>query len=106
MNNREILNKIDEIISKIEQSDNYLKYLDLKDKINKNNELKLLINEIKVLQKDIVHHINKKDLLNSKLKELEENPIYREYNNTIYEINSTYSIIENELNNYFNNKLN
>lgn len=101
MNNDKILLKIDEIINKIENSEQYKKYLDLKEKINNNHELMILINEVKVLQKDVVHHLNKKDLLNNKVAELNNNPLYREYNNTIYEINNLYAIIENNLNNYF-----
>lgn len=103
--NNEILKKIDEIINKIENSKDYLKYLDLKSKIE-NSELVTLINEIKVLQKDVVHHIDKKELLDKKISELNSNPLYREYCNTIYELNNTYTVIENNLNNYFYNKLN
>ncbi len=102
MNNDKILAKIDEIINKIENSEEYLKYLDLKKKIENNKDLVSLIREVKVLQKDVVHHMDKKDLLNSKIYELNNNPLYREYNNTIYEINNTYAILENNLNNYFN----
>ena len=101
MNNKEILHKIDEIIDKIESSELYLKYLDLRKKIDNNKELVMLINEVKLLQKDVVHHLDKKDLLNKKIDELNSIPIYREYNNVIYEINNTYAIIENNLNNYF-----
>ncbi len=101
MNNKEILHKIDEIIDKIESSELYLKYLDLKKKIDNNKELVMLINEVKVLQKDVVHHLDKRELLNKKIEELNTYPLYREYNNVIYEINNTYAIIENNLNNYF-----
>ncbi len=101
MNNKEILHKIDEIINKIESSELYLKYLDIKKKIDNNKELVMLINEVKVLQKDVVHHLDKKEKLNKKIDELNTYPLYREYNNVIYEINNTYAIIENNLNNYF-----
>lgn len=101
LNNKEILYKIDEIINKIEGSELYLKYLDLKEKIDNNKELVMLINEVKLLQKDVVHHLDKKELLNIKTDELNTYPLYREYLNVIYEINNTYAIIENDLNNYF-----
>ena len=104
--NKEILDKIDEIIEVIENSPEYQKYLLLKDKINCNEELKRLINEVKVLQKDVVHHLNKKDELNNKMDELNSNPLYREYINTLFEINNIYAIIENSINKYFQNKLN
>lgn len=106
MNNDEILNKIEEIISKIENSDLYHKYVDLKNKLNKNKEIVTLINEVKLLQKDVVHHMDKKELLNKKIEDLNNYPLYREYNNTICDINNIYAIIENNINNYFNNKLN
>lgn len=101
LNNDKILAKIDEIINKIENSEDYLKYLDFKKKIENNKDLVSLISEVKILQKDVVHHMDKKNLLNSKIDELNNNPLYREYNNTIYEINNTYAILENNLNNYF-----
>lgn len=104
--NKEILEKIDEIINLIEQSAEYKKYLLLKEKMNDNKEIKRLINEIKVLQKDVTHKLDKKDLLKEKMDELESFPLYREYNNTLSELNNTYAIIESMINNYFSDKLN
>ena len=104
--NKEILDKVDEIINKIESSDLYQKYIDLKKKMDDNEEIKLLINEIKVLQKDVVHHMDKKKELQEKEEQLNNYTLYREYNNTIYEINNIYGIIEKDLNNYFYKKLN
>ena len=60
-----------------------------------------LINEIKVLQKDVVHHLDRKSLLKEKEQLLNSYPIYREYINTVDEINNIYNIIENNINNYF-----
>ena len=102
----DILNKVDELISEIEKSDDYQKYLLLKEEMNKDKELNLLIREIKVLQKDVVHKMDKKELLNKKMDELNDYPLYREYQNTLSEINNTFAIIENSLNNYFNDKFN
>ena len=104
--NKEILSKVDEIIKTIENSSVYQKYLDLKKEINRNKELKKLINEVRVLQKDIVHHVKDKKVLEEKLNELNNHPLYIEYINTLDEINNTFSIIENSLNNYFYKKLN
>lgn len=104
--NNDILQKVDEIIKTIEESTIYKKYLDLKTQIDKNKELKTLINEVRVLQKDVVHKIKEKDILENKLHELNTHPLYIEYINTLDEINNTFSIIENSLNNYFNSKLN
>lgn len=104
--NKEILDKIDEIIKSIENSPIYQKYLDLKKQIGNNKELKMLINEVRVLQKDIVHHVKDKKVLDEKLNELNNHPLYIEYINTLDEINNIYGIIESNLNNYFNKKLN
>lgn len=103
--NKEIITKIDEINTIIQDSEEYQKYLLLKKKMKKSS-LFPLINEIKVLQKDVVHHLDKKELLDSKIKELNDNPLYREYTNTIFEINNWYIIIENRINKYFQDKLN
>lgn len=104
--NKEISNKIDEIIKEIETSDVYQKYLSLRDKMESNKELTELINKVKVMQKDVIHKKKKKEELNKLMDELNSNPLYREYNNCVYEINNTYGIIESSLNNYFNKIIN
>lgn len=106
MNNKEILHKIDEIISLIENSSEYQKYLSLKKDLDNDKEITLLISEIKILQKDIVHHLDKQEILNKKLKELESIPLYIEYQNTVASLNNTYAIIEQRINNYLNKKVN
>lgn len=106
MNNKEILHKIDEIISLIENSPEYQKYLSLKKDLDNDKEITLLISEIKILQKDIVHHLDKKEKLNKKIKELESIPLYIEYQNTVASLNNTYAIIEQRINNYLNKKVN
>lgn len=104
--NKEILDKIDEIIHLIEESSDYQKYLTLQKEIEKNDELVKLINKVKVLQKDIVHHLSSKEELEKTMDELNNHPLYREYNNTLSELNNTYTIIENSINHYFQEKLN
>ena len=106
MNNKEILNKIDEIINLIENSSEYQKYLSLKKDLDNDKEITLLISEIKILQKDVVHHLDKKEILNKKINELESIPLYREYQNTVASLNNTYAIIEQRINNYINKKVN
>lgn len=104
--NKEIENKIDEIINEIENSPEYEKYLSLKDQIKNNKELMELINKVRVMQKDVLHKRKTKEDLEKIVDELNNHPLYREYNNTLYEINNTYGIIESSLNNYFDNIVN
>lgn len=104
--NNEILNKVDEIINLIKNSDDYQKYLLLQKKMNNNKNLINLINEVKSLQKDIVHGKDKESELKEKMNLLDNDPLYREYNNTLSEINNKFAIVENTLNNYFDKKLN
>ena len=99
--NKEINEKIDEIISDIENSDIYKKYLMLKEAIKSNKELMELINKVRIMQKDVLHKKKDEKELDKLMEKLNNHPLYREYNNTIYEINNTYGIIENSLNNYF-----
>lgn len=104
--NKEITNKIDEIIKEIETSPVYQKYLLLQEKISNNKELTELINKVKVMQKDVIHKKKDKEELDKLMDELNNHPLYREYNNTLSEINNTYGIIESSLNNYFNKIMN
>lgn len=105
MNNTEILNKVDEIIREVEDSDNYKKYLKIKDEINNNKELMLLINKVRQLNKDLTHNLVKKEDVDEIQNELYNHPLYREYLNTISLINNELSIIENTINYYFKKKL-
>ena len=105
LNNKEILDKVDEIIKEIESSSDYQKYLLLKEKINNNKDFVLLINKVRQMNKDYTHNLVKKDELDCITNELNNHPLYREYLNTISVINNEFSIIENAINNYFKKKL-
>ena len=104
--NKEVLDKVDEILSIIKGSPSYQKYLLLQEKMQNNDELTSLINEVKTLQKMVVNGKDKEVELQEKVNLLENNPLYREYNNTLGDINNQLSIIENTLNNYFEKKFN
>lgn len=104
--NKEVSKKIDEIINEIETSSIYQEYLSLREKIKNNKELMELINKVKVMQKDVLHKKKSKEDLDKIIDELNSYPLYREYNNVVYEINNTYGIIESSLNNYFDNIIN
>ena len=103
-----VLLKVDEIIEYIESSDNYQKYLLIKEKMSNDQEINTLLNEIRHLQKLLANNYNKniENELEEKNKELNSIPLYREYLNILDELNNIFNIIENGLNNYFYNKLN
>ena len=102
----EILDKVDEIIKTIENTPDYQRYLEIKEKMGKNKKLNSLINEVRVLQRDVVHHMDKKKLLDEKMQELMEYPLYVEYQNALYEVNNYYAIVETSINNYFDSIFN
>ena len=104
--NKKVNDKIDEINKEIETSEIYQKYLSLKEQIENNKELVELINKVRVTQKDVVHQKKKEKELQELVDELNNHPLYREYNNTLYEINNIYGIIESSLNNYFERIIN
>lgn len=86
ISNREILEKVDELIDLIKKSPMYLQYQKLKDALERNNEINLLINEIKLLQQQIVklEYNNmpvekEKALLEEKINLLDAYPLYHEF---------------------------
>ena len=99
--NNEILAKVDEILLMIQKSNEYQKYEKLQKTLEKNKKIQILINEIRVLQKDTVHHLETEDKLKKKQEELENIPLYREYVNTLAELNNIYNLLETSINHYF-----
>lgn len=104
--NNEVLDKVDDIIKTIENSEIYQRYLKIKKLLEKDKEIMELINRVKVLQKDVVHKKATKDELDECLSTLKSKPLYLEYCNTLDEINDTFNIIESSINKYFYDKLN
>ncbi len=104
--NNEILKKVDEIILEIENSPIYHNYLYLKEKISNNQELMELINKVRIMQQDVIHKKKNEKDLELLMDELNREPLYVEYKNTVDEINDTFTIIENSLNNYFDKIIN
>ena len=108
--NKEIEEKVDNIIDYIKNSNNYKNYLKAKEILNTREDLKELIEDIKRIQKEIIRNPNKKEELEIKLKkkiELLENDItYNEYNNYLSEVNNMLAIFENKINKYFDDVFN
>lgn len=111
--NNEILNKVDEIVSEIKMSKNYQDYLFLKDKLKNNEKATNLISDIKKLQKEIVKKESLRQDITDTDKQLEEKinllnqiPLYVEFIEKQEELNLTYQLLKQELDDYFNNLLN
>ena len=106
--NKEILNKVLEIIEYIKNTPDYKGYLKAKELLDKDIKLKELIEKIKQTQKLLV---KTKDLklekeLEKLNQELNNNPLYIEYNNYLNEVNNMLIIFENKINKYFNDVFN
>lgn len=109
----EELNNIDrylaDIIDFIINSKEYKTCLELKEKMKNNEEIILLIKEIKDLQKKYIksnYSENYEIELNKKNERINSIPIYCIYNNNLKIVNEMISIVNDELNNYFYRKFN
>ena len=103
--NKEIENKVDEIIDYIKNTDSYKNYLKAKEILDSKEDIKNKIKEIKLYQKQIVNGIGNKKELENKIKDnldyLENDITYISYKEYLDEINNMLNIFENKINNYF-----
>jgi len=103
--NKEIENKILEIINYIKNTDYYKNYLKARELLSLDCELVKLIEDIKKYQKEIVKNPSKREELEKKIKEnldvLNTEPIYLDYINNQDEVNNMLVILENKINKYF-----
>lgn len=106
----ENLNKsIEELISIIINSKEYQTCLQLKEQMSENEELLSLISDVKNLQKKYIKS-NYNEKVKQKLEEEDEKlkqiPIYVIYNENLEIVNQMINTINEELNQYFYDKLN
>ena len=103
--NKEINDKLDEIIEFIKNTDSYKNYLKAKEILDTKEDIKLKIEEIKKYQKLIVNNSNNKKELEIKIKDnldyLNNDITYISYKNSLDEVNNMLNIFENKINNYF-----
>ncbi|MBQ8892676.1 MAG: YlbF family regulator [Bacilli bacterium] len=106
--NKDIDEKIDEIIKYIKESDSFKNYLKAKEILDKREDLKNNIAKIKQLQKEIIKRPSKnlKNELNELITNLNNDITYNEYNKYLIEVNNMLAILENRLNKYFNDVFN
>lgn len=108
--NKELANKLDEIIAYIKNSPDYHKYFQINEQLKKNANLIAIINDIKHLQKQAVkyHSLNQfkeehkiDQQITIKLQLLETYPIYIEYITLQEELNDMLQNIKTILDKYF-----
>lgn len=106
----ENLNKsIEELISIIINSKEYQTCLQLKEQMSKNEELLEQINNVKNLQKKYIksnYNEEVKQNLEEEEEKLKQIPIYVIYNENLEIVNRMINTINEELNQYFYDKLN
>lgn len=108
-----INNKVNELFESINNSKEYQEYLKIKEVIEKDNNILSLINEIKALQQESVNLEFNNDpkykeideFIETKVKVLNDNPIYQEYLLKIEEFNSILTTSSKLLENYVKEKI-
>ena len=85
---------LEEVIKEIKESKEYQSCLELKSRMQKNEDLKIKIEEIKNLQKKYVR------------TDFEDKNIAQELRKKEEELNKTIELVTEELNDYFNQKFN
>ncbi len=105
-----MLDKVDELFSSIENSNEYREYKKIGNILEKDPNISILIQEIKELQKEATYLESNNDIrykevdeiINKKVEELNQNKIYQEYLDKMKEFNklilNSSSIIENYIN--------
>lgn len=107
---KELTDKLDEIIDIIKESQYYKNCLLLKTKMSSNQEITAIVEKIKVLQKKYVktayQDLTIKEELDCLEKRLNQIPLYLDYMNNLKQVNDMIDLLKDELNNYFYNLFN
>lgn len=102
--NKDTKESLDDLINYIKGTNDYKQVTKLKKEIDKDTELKKLINEVKKIQKEYVrsNFDNKvKEELDMKLNELNNNKLFVTYTYHLDKVNDMIKLVKDELNNYF-----
>lgn len=106
--NSEILEKLDDIIKDIQESDTYQEYQFLFQKLLKHEKANILIKKVKSIQKEMIKKEMKKESIselekemNSILDELDLIPLYVEFVCKQQELNRIYQDVKERLDCYF-----
>ena len=107
--NKELEKSVKDLKNYIENCPEYIKVLELKNKMEKSSSIRELVEEIKNTQKKYVKSGYDEKLgkqLKNLEKKLKEIPIYSEYFKNLEKINDMIFTIKEELNEYFYKKIN
>lgn len=102
--NKETKESLEELINYIKSTEDYKKAINLKEEIDKDNELKKLISEVKKIQKEYVRSNfddKIKEKLDKKLELLNSNKLFVTYTYYLDKVNDMIKLVKSELNNYF-----
>ena len=94
---------LDEVVKCITNSKEYKKCIELKKKMQEDEEIKLLVSEVKKLQKQFIktNDLDIKKELDNINNRLDEIPIYVVYKQNLEIVNEKIEFIKDELNDYF-----
>lgn len=106
--NKEIIDKVEEIVTFLENSQEYQEYLFLKKKMEDHPQIPSLIKKIKSLQKKLVkksfqHEDTEEERkeLSSLEKQLEEIPLYVDFLRVQEELNDVFSYLHDRIESLF-----
>ena len=108
MLNKELKENIEDIVVYITNSDSYIRCIYIKKQMDKNKDLCEKIEKIKKLQKEYIRSNDNeiKEKLDNLVNEINNIPIYVEYNNSLEEVNKMINLVKDRLNEYFYKRLN
>lgn len=97
--NNDVIREIELLITEIKESNIYIEYITLLNKVCVSDEIKSLTNEIRNINKQLVltPSIKLEETLKLKEKELNEIPLYLEYKYKLEELNNMLTIIKNKI---------
>ena len=105
----EVYKNLEEVINCIRNSSEYQMCISLKEKMNTNEEIKTLVEQMKDYQKKYIRSgydpIIKEEMTLLE-KRLEEIPIYSIYNSNLERVNEMITYVKESLNDYFFELLN
>lgn len=101
---KECRESLEDVVSYIIQNEDYQECIRLKEQMSKNEDVVLLVEKIKSLQKKYIRNHYSMEL-KKELDELEEQlnaiPIYHIYNEYLVKVNEMIEYVKDELNDYF-----